>query len=164
MLVCLHSSKTKADYGPGPELWAGRESDATFRLVVTQPGSRTQPIRWRKFFNWGVIVYACAWPSDLWVPVKNYLLFGRSRLFTMIYFSHQLQIWRTDRSVATAAECRSFQSKVQQFAPTLRMTLAVSGRMDWLSQRCQKEAAFRSVLIMSCLVGDDKALFQCFHL
>lgn len=80
------------------------------------------------------------------------------------FFSPELQIWRDDGNVVTAAECRIFQSKVQQFAPTLRMTLAVSGRMDWLSQWCQKEAAFRSVLIMSCLVGDAEALFQCFDL
>ncbi|XP_029693959.1 protein CutA homolog [Takifugu rubripes] len=32
------------------------------------------------------------------------------------------------------------------------MTFGVSGRMEWLSQRCQKEAALRSVLILSCLL------------
>ncbi|TNM92207.1 hypothetical protein fugu_019219 [Takifugu bimaculatus] len=31
------------------------------------------------------------------------------------------------------------------------MTFGVSGRMEWLSQRCQKEAALRSV-ILSCLL------------
>lgn len=116
------------------------------------------------FFLLRELVCACAWPSDLWVHVNNFILCGRSRLFTMIFFFPELQIWRDDGNVVTAAECRIFQSKVQQFAPTLRMTLAVSGRMDWLSQWCQKEAAFRSVLIMSCLVGDAEALFQCFDL
>lgn len=44
------------------------------------------------------------------------------------------------------------------------MAFAGLARLDGLSQRCQKEAALRFLLIMSCLVGDAKASFQCFDL
>lgn len=47
----------------------------------------SQSIQGIFFFFFVGLVYACAWPSDLWVPVKNFLLCARSRLFAMIYFS-----------------------------------------------------------------------------
>lgn len=59
MLVCLHSSKTKADYDRGPAQWAVRESDATFRLVDRQSGSQSQPITRRPFFSTDLFDSVC---------------------------------------------------------------------------------------------------------